>query len=60
MKTYLHECHKGMYWKYKVLIMLVMNGLAVRLAPLCDYVIISVYCIMFSLYILNVFSLLFV
>ena len=51
---------RGMYRKYKVPIMLVMNGLVVRLASVCDYMITGVYCIKFSLHILDVFSLLFV
>ena len=61
MKTY--TCMnfiRGMYRNYKVIIMLVSNGLAVRLATVCDYMMTSVYYIMFSLYILDVFSLLFV
>ena len=61
MKTYTcMNVIRGMYWKYKVLIMLVMNGLAERLATVCNYMITSIYCMMFSLYIHNVISLLFV
>ena len=59
MKTYTcMNVIRSMYRNYKVLIMLVMTGLAVRLAIVCDKMITSVYCIMFSLYILDVFSLL--